>query len=392
LGANTRTLLSERGEEAAVSLAGQFNYPEQGKCGFVHPDLVPQQRSQLVACPIRKSKLGDLVASSDPSRWQETLAILSTYGQSDEFPSLCIALGDRLEESGDEKNASLCHMCSLSLDRAVKHWRSQLEVAIKVKGGMDFLALHEFVVKVTVFLKAVDPSTSLDPEVAGLFSTYAAALAEQGLLVTAAQYCKGDSEESRILRDKLYRSRESPMCLQALGSAPEFPFSLSAVNKAPSNASNAAVQSRQQRSYAQRQSLPQQQQSAAVASKQNGTAYPSQQASQASSADELPAGWIALQDPNSGQTYSANQSTGETTWERPQAPSSAQPAPVAVYQPQESNAQVAQQQQQPSQQYQQTNGATASTPSRLVSKYGDGFVTSSSHPELGQQYGNVGTR
>ena len=27
----------------------------------------------------------------------------------------------------------------------------------------------------------------------------------------------------------------------------------------------------------------------------------------------------------------------------------------------------------------------------LVSKYGDGFVTSSSHPELADQYGNVGT-
>jgi hypothetical protein len=35
---------------------------------------------------------------------------------------------------------------------------------------------------------------------------------------------------------------------------------------------------------------------------------------------------------------------------------------------------------------------TSSTPSRLASKYGDGFVTSASHPELASQYGNVGTR
>lgn len=34
----------------------------------------------------------------------------------------------------------------------------------------------------------------------------------------------------------------------------------------------------------------------------------------------------------------------------------------------------------------------ASGPSnKIVSKYGDGFVTSASHPELGAQYGNVGT-
>lgn len=32
-----------------------------------------------------------------------------------------------------------------------------------------------------------------------------------------------------------------------------------------------------------------------------------------------------------------------------------------------------------------------STPAMLASKYGDGFVTSASHPELAAQYGNVGT-
>ena len=40
---------------------------------------------------------------------------------------------------------------------------------------------------------------------------------------------------------------------------------------------------------------------------------------------------------------------------------------------------------------QNANGVAASTPSKMVSKYGDGFVTSSSHPELAEQYGNVGT-
>lgn len=55
---------------------------------------------------------------------------------------------------------------------------------------MDLLALHDFVVKVTVFLKAAGPKGQLDPEIAELCSTYAAALAEQGLLVTAAKYAK----------------------------------------------------------------------------------------------------------------------------------------------------------------------------------------------------------
>ena len=69
---------------------------------------------------------------SDPTKWPETLAILSTYGKSEEFPTLCVSLGDLLEKSGDTRSASLCYMCSLSLDRAVRFWRGQLEAANKV--------------------------------------------------------------------------------------------------------------------------------------------------------------------------------------------------------------------------------------------------------------------
>ena len=71
-------------------------------------------------------------------------------------------------------------------------------------------------------------------------------------------------------------------------------------------------------------------------------------------------------------TYYANQSTGETSWEKPQPP-------VA---------------QQPPQQQQYSTSKPTATPSKretVVSKYGDGFVTSASHPELASQYGNVGT-
>jgi hypothetical protein len=55
---------------------------------------------------------------------------------------------------------------------------------------LDLLALHDFVVKVTVFMKAVDSKVALDDDVAELFAQYANALSEQGLLVTAAKYAK----------------------------------------------------------------------------------------------------------------------------------------------------------------------------------------------------------
>jgi protein transport protein SEC31 len=76
---------------------------------------------------------------SDPTKWQETLAILSTYGKSEEFPNLCVALGDLLEAAGDARSASLCYMCALSLERAVKFWRTQLEAANQVRNKQNNL-------------------------------------------------------------------------------------------------------------------------------------------------------------------------------------------------------------------------------------------------------------
>lgn len=63
-------------------------------------------------------------------------------------------------------------------------------IARQRKGSLDLLALHEFVVKVTVFMKAAGESKTLPSEIADPFSEYAAALADQGLLVTAAKYCR----------------------------------------------------------------------------------------------------------------------------------------------------------------------------------------------------------
>lgn len=76
--------------------------------------------------------MDDLVQKSDPAHWQETLAILSTYGKSEEFPQLCIALGDLLDSVEDSQSATLCHMCALSLPRAVKFWRDHLASATAV--------------------------------------------------------------------------------------------------------------------------------------------------------------------------------------------------------------------------------------------------------------------
>ena len=57
--------------------------------------------------------------------------------------------------------------------------------------------------------------------------------------------------KSKVLRDRLYRSRSSPRCLAAMGgSPPEFPFHLSDVKQNRSQASQSIRQNGTQRSYA----------------------------------------------------------------------------------------------------------------------------------------------
>jgi len=359
------------------------------------------------------SQLEELVARSNPSNWRETLAILSTYGKSEEFPTLCVALGNRLEESEDFANASLCYMRAISLDKAVKHWKQQLDQANQ--NSLDFMALHSFVEKVAVFLQAMEPDVQLSPDVAESFYLYAKALSGQGLLERAAKYCRGDSQECKELKDLLYRSRASNACKAIFGSVPDFPFAM------PNQAASSNVR--------ERNNKPNQYQTQKNQTTQQNYQNP----------NELPSGWIALKDPNSGMTYYANQTTGETTWEKPSPPpqssastgynvtrqqqTTVQPSQAQQYpamqqnrqyhqnpQPQQQYPQVQQQHPQVQQQYSQpvnsasmqqhykqssgTNGTTTvkqTSHVKLESKYGDGFVSSASHPELAQQYGNIGT-
>ena len=183
--------------------------------------------------------LTELVESSDPVKWRETLAVLSTYGKSEEFPTLCAALGDRLEKAGDLANASLCYMCALDLGRAVRYWKVTLQEKADdpslFNGGggndgatntTDLLSLQDFIVKVTVFMQALDSSSrDFDDDVANLFAIYSKALANQGLLVAASKYLKGcNTQECKELRDRIYRSRMGVYCSDLIASPPDFPY------------------------------------------------------------------------------------------------------------------------------------------------------------------------
>ena len=202
-------------------------------------------------------------------------------------------------------------------------------------------------------------------------------------LFTVIDPIRSESQACKELRDRLYRSKESHVCLAAMGGTPpEFPYSNEPIVQLIPSRSSAHQQAEAQQQHqavtqnAQSQHLTssvsaqaavqQSQQPSAVAQPASAAAQQQQEQPQ------LAPGWAPLQDPTSGQTYYANSTTGESSWEIPLAPAAA-----------------------PQQQYQApANGgsmAEATTPSKLASKYGDGFVTSASHPELAERYGNTGT-
>lgn len=357
------------------------------------------------------NKLGELVQWSEAEKWQETLAILSTYAKAEEFPSLCLMLGTKLEEAGELADASLCYMCALDINRATEYWRAQYEAELNEDESHNLLSLHRFIEKVSIFMHAPEVSrNNLGPDTSQLFALYAKALAEQGLLVTAAKYCFSNSQSCMELCDQLYHSTKAQECREIIGAVPTFPFHLINVGVAPKK-SVAESKRHQQQQFQPQQQHPSHQPSAAVSS----------------NADELPFGWIALQDPASGRTYYANQSTGESSWEKPMvleqhvnpqlsfSGASSYGSQSVSYQQhhlhagQQSNASAASYQPNQTGSYQQampeqhqpayhtdhvSNGGSllsGVTPQKVASKYGDGFVSSASHPELGQQYGNVGT-
>eukprot|EP00956_Cyclotella_meneghiniana_P036579 scaffold127602_cov60-Cyclotella_meneghiniana.AAC.2 len=346
-------------------------------------------------------QLTDLVALSDPRKWKETLAVLSTYGKSDEFPNLCEALGERLEEAGDMANASLCYMCALNLTQTVKYWKHTLQNANASFEGTDLLSVHEFIEKVAVFTQAMDSSSEMDDETANLFAEYSSALANQGLFVAAAKYLKGNTQECKELRDRIYRSRMGQFCPELIASPPEFPYDFvnvgvardlygitvkqNAVDMAQQQApvvqqqpSNVNATQQTQQSYQQQQVVHQEQPVMQQQMHQEQVQPPENNA-----VPSLPPGWVALQDPSSGMTYYANQSTGESSWEPPQPVAATQPSPTPMNgHPQMNTAQ---------ENINGTSSAASLKTQKVANKYGDGFVTSASNPKLAEQYGNVGT-
>ena len=115
--------------------------------------------------------LWDVVYNADLQDWKEVMATICTYASAEDFPDLCEALGDRLEEqstqspplAGGQRNASFCYLAGSNLEKVVDLWIHDLEHLEKeqAKHGKDASAfsihasaLQNLIEKVTVFREA----------------------------------------------------------------------------------------------------------------------------------------------------------------------------------------------------------------------------------------------
>ncbi|KAJ3566042.1 hypothetical protein NPX13_g7282 [Xylaria arbuscula] len=148
--------------------------------------------------------LWDVVYNADLSDWKETMVTLCTFADPAEFSDLCEALGDRIYEEGDRKDASFCYLVGSKLEKVVDIWVSELAEVEKAglaessdsTFSVHARALQHFIEKVTVFrhvAKFQDTETNLSSgwKLALLYDKYveyADIVAAHGQLDVAQKY------------------------------------------------------------------------------------------------------------------------------------------------------------------------------------------------------------
>ena len=124
---------------------------------------------RLLASVVGKN-LWDVVHNADLANWKEVMATLCTFADEKEFPDLCDALGDRLEEQAQQqpearKEASFCYLAGSKLEKVVSIWLQELKESENAgaKNAQDSSAfslhargLQNFIEKVTVFRKVTN--------------------------------------------------------------------------------------------------------------------------------------------------------------------------------------------------------------------------------------------
>lgn len=164
---------------------------------------------RLLASVVGKN-LWDTVHNAGLSDWKGIMATLCTFADENEFPDLCEALGDRLEEQvstspSARKDAAFCYLAGSKLEKVVQIWVQELkeheEDGAKIDADSSAFSVHakalqDLIEKVTIFRSVVkfqdnELDKKADYKLAILYSKYleyADILAGHGQLEAAQRY------------------------------------------------------------------------------------------------------------------------------------------------------------------------------------------------------------
>jgi protein transport protein SEC31 len=132
---------------------------EKAQSAYLSRKTLGPNYLRLLTSVIGKN-LWDVVYNADLSNWKESMAVLCTYADPNEFPDLCEALGDRIIADGSLKDASFCYLVGSKLEKVIDIWITELQETEKagiedLSGDSTFSvharSLQNFIEKVTVF-------------------------------------------------------------------------------------------------------------------------------------------------------------------------------------------------------------------------------------------------
>ncbi|KAF5738393.1 Transducin family protein / WD-40 repeat family protein isoform 1 [Tripterygium wilfordii] len=163
-----------------------------------------------VVAAIKNNDLMSLVKTRPLKFWKETLALLCSFAQGEEWTVLCDTLASKLMGVGNTLAATLCYICAGNIDKTVEIWSRSLTTE---QEGKSYLDLLQDLMEKTVVLALASGQKRFSASLCKLVEKYAEILASQGLLTTAMEYLKllGSDElspELVILRDRIALSAE----------------------------------------------------------------------------------------------------------------------------------------------------------------------------------------
>ena len=178
---------------------------------------------RLLASVVGKN-MWDVVHNADLQNWKDVMAALCTFADEKEFPDLCEALGDRLEEQlQSQRDACFCFLAGSKLEKVVSIWLGELQdqeiagaaqetdgsaFSIHARGLQSFIEKVTVVRKVTNFQDA-DLLKSSDWRLDQLYSKYleyADLVASHGQFSAAERYLDlipANYPEAEIARSRI---------------------------------------------------------------------------------------------------------------------------------------------------------------------------------------------